>query len=152
MKLHDQFRQRLLSWSAHVLSWVERPSFPVCILRYEDMVESPLETFGRAARFCGLGYDVEKIASALTFSSFEKLREQERANNFNERGPTSHAFFRKGKIGSWREELTRTQAERVIEQHRAVMLRFGYLGNDGEIRFKGSAGQQEPYTDIQPFA
>ncbi|HNX96250.1 MAG TPA: sulfotransferase domain-containing protein, partial [Candidatus Aminicenantes bacterium] len=31
-RLHNQLRQRLLSWSAHVLSWVDRAPFPVCVL------------------------------------------------------------------------------------------------------------------------
>jgi len=43
-------------------------------------------------------------------------------------------FFRKGEVGSWREELTGKQAVQVIHDHREVMRRFGYLGpNDKAI-------------------
>ena len=35
-------------------------------------------------------------------------------------------------MGGWREELTETQAARIIRDHRDVMLRFGYLTEAGE--------------------
>ena len=49
--------------------------------------------------------------------------------------PSSDIFFRKGEVGAWREELTEKQAKRVIDNHRIVMQRFGYLGTNDEVVF-----------------
>lgn len=132
-RLHDQLRQRLLSWSNHALSWVDCAPFPVCVLHYEDMKLKPLETFSRAARFARLKRTPEQILKALEFSSFEKVQEQENAEGFKEKSPSSNTFFREGKIGSWRGELTEEQVRQIVRDHRNVMRRFGYLNEKGEI-------------------
>lgn len=132
-RLHSQLKQKLLSWSNHVLSWVDLAPFPVCVLRYEDMQLKPLETFSRAARFARLQRTPEQIQKALEFSSFEKVQQQEEAKGFKEKSPSSSSFFRKGKIGSWHEELTEEQVRQIVRDHQAVMRRFGYLDEKGEF-------------------
>jgi aryl sulfotransferase len=132
-RLHDQLRQKLLSWSGHALSWIDLAPFPVCLLRYEDMKTRPLETFTGAVRFAGLPHTVAQIQKALEFSSFKVVRQQEEADGFQEKSSASKRFFRKGKIGSWREELTEEQAQRIVCDHWEVMRRFGYLDVNGKI-------------------
>ncbi|MBF0410875.1 MAG: sulfotransferase domain-containing protein [Candidatus Riflebacteria bacterium] len=126
-RLYKQLQQRLLSWSNHVLSWVDAAPFPVCVLRYEDMKSNTFETFEKAVRFVGLSHTNYQIQKAIDFSSFEELQEQEEKSGFKERSTAAQKFFRKGKVGSWREELTKEQVERIINDHREVMQRFGYL-------------------------
>lgn len=132
-RLHNQLRQKLLSWQNHVLSWVDRAPFPVCVLRYEDMKREPLETFARAAHFAGLPHSDTQIRKALEFSSFDVVQKQEESGGFREKSPASERFFRKGKIGSWREELSEEQAQRIVRDHGEVMRRFEYLDENGEI-------------------
>jgi aryl sulfotransferase len=134
-RLDNQLRQRLLSWSGHVLSWVDESGLPVCVLRYEDMKQRPAETFGRAVMFSGLEYTKEQIARALDLSSFEELQRQEKESGFREKSPSSDLFFRKGEVGSWRGELTEKQARQIVNDHREVMRRFGYLGTNDEAVF-----------------
>ncbi|MDD5170347.1 MAG: sulfotransferase domain-containing protein, partial [Syntrophales bacterium] len=134
-RLHNQLRQKLLTWSGHVLSWMDHAPFPVCLLRYEDMKTQPLETFTRAVRFAGLPHVDGQIRKALEFSSFNVVRQQEEAEGFREKSPVAVHFFRKGKIGAWREELSEEQAQMIIRSHRDVMRRFGYLDEKGEIVF-----------------
>ncbi len=131
--LHNQFRQRLLSWSAHVLSWVDRPPFPVCVLRYEDLKASPRETFTRAVRFAGLHHSAVQIEKALAFSRFETLRRQEDAEGFREKSAATIRFFRAGQAGSWRSELNASHVKRIVSDHGEVMQRFGYLDENGEV-------------------
>ncbi len=132
-RLQNQLRQKLLSWSGHVTSWVDGAAFPVCILRYEDMKARPLETFEKAVRFAGLSHTREQIQKALDFSSFESLQEQEEKNSFQEKSQRCKRFFRKGRTGSWREELSEEQAKRIVRDHGEVMRRFGYLDESGKI-------------------
>jgi hypothetical protein len=132
-RLHNQLRQKLLSWSNHILSWVDSAPFPVCLLRYEDMKSQPLETFTKAIRFAGLDYTREQISKAIDFSLFDVVQQLEEAEGFREKNSASSRFFRKGQIGSWREELNETQAKRIVDDHREVMRRFGYLDENGKI-------------------
>jgi aryl sulfotransferase len=128
-----QLRQRLLSWSGHVLSWVDQSACPVHVLRYEDMHRRPVESFGAAVRFAGLPEDGDRLARALQHSAFDALREQEKTRGFRERPAGAEAFFRKGQIGSWREVLSAEQVARVVSDHGAAMRRFGYLSAADEI-------------------
>lgn len=126
-RLHEQLPQRLLSWSDHVCSWLDRSSLPVQVIRYEDMVLDSVATFRAATRFAGLPDDVPRLEKALAFSTFDELQKQEQAKGFRERTSFTSSFFRKGKIGDWRNVLLPEQATTVIDAHRAVMRRFGYL-------------------------
>jgi hypothetical protein len=126
--LADQLPQRLGSWTDHVLSWVERSGLPVCLVRFEDLRRAPERTFSRVVRFCGLPYDEARIRKAVLFSDFSEMRRQEEAAGFRERlvnapGP----FFRRGEVGSWRDELPEELAARLIAAHGGTMRRFGYV-------------------------
>jgi hypothetical protein len=126
-----QLRQRLKSWSEHVLGWMAS-GLPVHGMRYEDMRLRPMETFAAVAAFVGKGDDPERVARAVRFSDFDEMKRQERERGFCEREPGTPAFFREGRIGGWRERLTEAQAMRIIRDHGDVMRRFGYLTSTGE--------------------
>lgn len=131
----NQLRQKLLSWSSHVRSWVDAPGIRVHVMRYEDMKRTPEETFARAVRFLGLPEDRARLEKAIAFSRFDELRAQEEKAGFREKMPKAKSFFRKGEVGSWREVLTPDQAQRIVTAHAAVMRRFGYLDEQGQPVF-----------------
>ncbi|MCP3991492.1 MAG: sulfotransferase domain-containing protein [Actinomycetia bacterium] len=126
-RLHTQFRQILGTWSDHVRSWLDEPPFPVEVMRYEDMHLDAEATFTRATRACGLDHSAEQIREAIARSSFDEVKGQEREKGFGEKMPMSESFFRKGRIGSWRESLTDEQADRIVTDHAEMMRRLGYL-------------------------
>jgi len=116
----------LSSWSLHVSAWTATPGLVPCVIRYEDMLERPGETFGAVSRYLGLAPDRAALKRAIRFSSFDVLRAQERKTGFRERGPGGGSFFRSGRAGRWRETLGRGQVARVVAAHGEVMARFGY--------------------------
>jgi aryl sulfotransferase len=122
-----QLPQRLLSWSGHVRSWVDAPGLNRLVVRYEDMVRQPVETFAAIVRFAGLAGDRERLERAVEFSRFERLQSQEAAHGFAEKQPTAASFFRAGRAGAWRDCLSDAQVQRVVGDHHEVMHRFGYL-------------------------
>ncbi len=126
-KLHNQLRQRLLTWSGHVRSWTEQGDIPVKVLRYEDMLARPLEVFSEAVAFIGLSHTREQIQSALDRSSFERLKQQESEKGFSEKNAKSGSFFRKGVAGDWKNHLDDGQVQQLIAAHGEVMRKFGYL-------------------------
>jgi sulfotransferase family protein len=129
-RLERQLPQQLLSWRRHVLSWVDEAPFPVLVVRYEDMHASPLATFAEATEFAGLRYPENLVEEAIRKSEFSGLQRQEALHGFAERFPKGNSFFRKGVVGSWRDELTPDQATRLARSQRDVMRRFGYVSID----------------------
>lgn len=126
-KLSRQLCQRLLSWSGHVLSWVEAREVSSHTLRYEDMLLKPLESFEKAVRFLKLNKSKNEIRNAIDLSSFEKLKAQENEHGFRVKPLEAESFFWKGKSGTWKDCLSKKQVEKVIRDHGEVMKRFGYL-------------------------
>ena len=126
-QLSEQLRQKLLSWSDHVLSWVDASDIRVFVMRYEDMKHKPLETFASVARFAGLSDDPEQVCRAVEFSSFQSLQQQEREHGFREKSPRNKVFFRRGGSDYCHEVLTEKQVNRILEASGEVMRRFGYL-------------------------
>ncbi len=132
-RLSPQLPQRLLSWSAHIASWVDDSGFDVEVIRYEDILADPEGCFARLLRTLGLPLDPEKLAKAVAFSRFDLLQEQETSAGFKERPLRADApFFREGRSGNWRKELPSQLAEKIIAAHAQVMSRFGYLNDSGE--------------------
>ncbi len=132
--LKHQVRQKLLSWSEHVLSWVDAPDLNVLVVRYEDMLAAPVATFTKAVTFLGFPDDPVRIEKAIRFSDFNILAAQEREQGFKEKPPKTEYFFRQGKSSDWRDTLSPVQIERIIAEHGEVMARFGYLDPAGRPR------------------
>lgn len=122
-------RQYYGTWSMHVASWTQVPLPARHVVRYEDMIEMPLETFAAVAKFLGLEPPPDRLQRAVTHSSFEKLQSQEDEIGFVERSQYSR-FFRSGRIGQWRENMSEDQIRQVISDHREQMERFGYVPAD----------------------
>ena len=115
------------SWSQHVESWTKEDRPELFWMRYEDMLEKPLQTFGRAARFLSLTPPRPRLEKAIRFSSFKVLANQEANRGFRERSVHSERFFRVGRAGQWRKALSAEQVGRIVEGNREQMARFGYL-------------------------
>jgi aryl sulfotransferase len=130
-RLQSQLEQRLLSWSNHVISWTQQSVLPVQVIRYEDMLNDGFNTFKKAVSFCHLELPDEAIERSLKFSDFTELQKQENQKGFRERASGDSAFFRKGKFGSWREEMSSSLADKLIQAHATIMLQYGYLDKSG---------------------
>jgi hypothetical protein len=126
-----QLRQPIGTWSAHVRSWVAAPGIPVLTVRYEDLLSDPDGTFSRVAAFTGAGVDAARIQRAIEFSAFAEARRQEDESGFLERPAGAVRFFRAGRAGGWRDDLSDSQVARLVNAHHEVMRRFDYLDEDG---------------------
>jgi aryl sulfotransferase len=123
----SQFRQRLGTWSAHVLSWVDVSGLDPVVVRYEDMLADPADALRRMAARIGWTANEAAVAGAVAATRFDRLAELERRHGFVERADRTERFFRSGTAGGWRDVLTPAQAGRIERDHGEVMARFGYL-------------------------
>ncbi len=114
------------SWSENVKSWTMVNSPTVLVMRYEDMVSRPFESFSRITRHVGIQVPQSIVEKAVRLSSFDRLHQQEATTGFRGWKRSEGPFFRRGKVGEWRVALTPVQARRIEEVHAEQMLRFGY--------------------------
>jgi hypothetical protein len=126
-KLFNQLRQKLLSWSEHVISWTEKSNLPTFVLRYEDMITDPFTSFANALRFIDIKYTDERILKAISHSKFEILQSQEKEGGFKEKTLHSKSFFRTGSVESWKNLLSEGEKQRIIKNNHYLMEKYGYL-------------------------
>jgi hypothetical protein len=101
-------------WSGHVDAWRHRTaSAPTVWLRYEDLLHDPIAAIGDALRRLG----VHAPAARTPQDSFEEL---------NRRWPS---FFRKGKQGSWQQEMSDDLHDLFWTHHGNAMEWLGYKRN-----------------------
>jgi hypothetical protein len=130
------------SWSENVASWTGKPNRSLFVMRYEDMLASPLEVFGELVAWLQLPRDPGRLRHAVELSSFERLKQQEDKSGFKEKPATAERFFREGRAGQWQSVLTRNQVRRILTDHRAQMQRFGYV--EAAEKFLAAAAQLAP--------
>lgn len=89
-------------------SWMERAGR---VVKYEDLRQSPVETFAGLLRFMQIDASDEEIALALEASSLEKTRkaQHESSQTFKEKFTEGFVFARKGKIGEGRDQFNAAQ-------------------------------------------
>jgi hypothetical protein len=126
-RLHNQLNQHLSSWSNHIKSWTIDSKLPVHLIRFEDMIHSPIKTFSNAVKYLELDYSNDRITKAVKNCSFEILRNQEERFGFHEKAIHSEYFFRKGEVGDWKTKLSNRQVKTILSGNRLVMKQFGYL-------------------------
>ena len=115
------------NWSQNVESWTANPNPALHVMRYEDMLADPLACFVDLVRFLRIDTTKQRIRKATEHSSFKVLRRLEERDGFWERTAAQQNFFRQGKAGSWRDELTDRQVQAIVDAHRPQMERFGYV-------------------------
>jgi len=121
-----QTRQRLLDWSGHAASWIDGAPFPVHLVRYEDLHRSPARELGRLATFLGWSAKPGVLRRAVSAASFDRMRSQEKKAGFREAPPGVRSFFRRGKVDSWKKELSGSLREKLHARHAAMMRRLRY--------------------------
>jgi hypothetical protein len=118
----DQF---IGSWSNHVVSWLDS-DLPLLLIRYEDMLVNPVEILTQICHLIGRDMDQDVIRKAVKNNTFEILKKKEEDVGFKEKNLSAEKFFRKGKSGTWKEELTPEQIKKVSDATGSMLKRLGY--------------------------
>jgi len=120
----------LSTWSNHFNSWKNYDLNKILIIKYEDLVKNTYDEFSRVVKFlnklCNLEINSSKILKSIELTSFEKLQLLERSLGFDEK-TKSQNFFRKGEVGSWKNELNRDLSRKIEKSFENEMITLGYL-------------------------
>ena len=118
------------AWSDHYKSWKNFKSCKTLIVKYEDMVLDEYNTFKKIIKYLtevdGAEYKEEKLIKALKQTQFDELQKMERKEGFSEKGK-GELFFRKGKIGEWKKDLSVNLIKKIEKMFSKEMIELGYL-------------------------
>ncbi len=97
-------------WSGNVRAWTARAT-KTAIIRFEDLIQSPVDTVRQAMADVGCPLPERAAPDIPTFGALrEKLP----------------PFFRKGRVGAWREDMRDDLHELFWKRHGATMRAMGY--------------------------
>ena len=118
------------TWSDHYNSWKSYNGRKIMIVKYEDLVSKTYKTFSNIIKYLEdiniITFDEKKIKFSIEETSFANLRKLEEKNGFIEKGKGSF-FFRKGKVGSWKQELNKKLVKKIEQKFNKEMLELGYI-------------------------
>ncbi len=114
-------------WSENVRHWQRRASI---ILRFEELINDPI---GCIESMRGI-MDLPPPRPDRMIPTIEQLRHEKlpfnmpyaRERSENQRLEWQHKFFRRGKIGSWKDEMPADLHKLFWQLHGPVMDTFGY--------------------------
>jgi hypothetical protein len=108
------------SWSQNVDQWTERATL---VIKFEELIEKPIETVERLRAVMDL--PEPRLDRVPTFES-QKFGNPHYGGR-NARLPNrSELFFRKGKVGGWKEEMPPPLESLFWLLHGKTMERLGY--------------------------
>jgi hypothetical protein len=134
----DAYFQRLLdgtvrygSWQDHVRRWMDyvaQAPAPAAIVRYEDLLERPVQTLLDVNARCRLGLDEQALADALSANTPERMRSKEASSRLLDSRGSAPAtpFVRSAKAGGWREELSAESCVRFEAAAARELVDLGY--------------------------
>lgn len=130
------FPQRIGDWSGHVNSWRNQTDIPTNVIRYEDLHKDTERVLRQIVEWLGSAFDseaemAEAVSRAVRSSELHELQRQEREQGFRIRpaatlSADASLFFRRGRIGDWRNHLSLAQVREIEGAHGETMLELGY--------------------------
>ena len=115
-------------WDRHVGSWLV-PSTPTdcLVVRYEDMHRDSVAVLRDVLKFANRPASEARIRSAVEAGRFEKMRAAEETHGVHGKaGDVAERFVRKGRVGSWQEEMGYAELRATERKFGDVMRAVGY--------------------------
>jgi hypothetical protein len=125
-ELADQGRLPFIKWQADL--WADRirkvravhdklPDHRRMLVRYEDLVASPAQLLERVSAFIGVSVDSKEIEDAVSLHHIDNVPATQRHDL---------AHIRKGRVGSWRDELSADEQQLVCDRLGPLLKQHGY--------------------------
>ena len=135
ISLPDDKNQKALAlignWSENYNSWKNFDLTEKIIIKYEDLVLNPFESFFKIIKYLNKLYnlviDEKKIKKCIELTKFSKLQNLEKKFGFKETISKNELFFRTGKIGQWEKKLNKNDVIKIENTFKKEMVELGYL-------------------------
>jgi len=96
----------------NLINFFKKSPSKVFLCRYEDLLLNPFENYKKIFEFLEVNTDSTLIEKIIEKTSFKKFKDGK--------------FFRKGKVDSWKEELTPLEIKTVEKVCESLMNLLGY--------------------------
>lgn len=123
------------SWKTNYQSWKNK-SKNYLLIRYEDLVNSPFESFKKICEYISKLMDIEikdeKIEKAILTNSFEKLKKLEEMGKFEDykirlKTEKEFKFFNLGPNNSWEKILDKETIDDIQNSFSIEMKELNYV-------------------------
>jgi len=118
-------------WQDHVEAWWANPySAEVLTVRYEDLKTDPCSEMDRICAFAGELREEACLRMAVRNSSFSTMRLKEERWGWDSarNWPRERRFVRRGKVGSYRDEMPAEVRLAFLRRARSTLEKAGYIG------------------------
>ena len=121
-------------WQNHYRTWKNFKLVEVKIVKYEDLILSPKNTFisilNFINKFMQVDIDEDRIKNVLMSTEFSKLQQSENKYGFKESSSMSgfnKKFFNLGPKNDWKNLLEKEIKEKIENHFKEEMKELGYL-------------------------
>ena len=115
-------------WHEHVEAWIRNPfGAEILIVRYEDLHRNPMAEMRRFCEFAGIERRVADLEEMIQASSFKVMRRREEKIGWaNKSWPADAFFLRRGKVGSYCDEMPADVLAVFLAEAAPTLRRCGY--------------------------
>jgi hypothetical protein len=119
-------------WYEHIERWNENPfGADILVIKYENLHTNPYHEIKKICDFLKISRSDDLINKVIDGSSFQRLKNSfatdEGLLHSDWKRKDSSKFFRKGKIGSYKTELTENLEEYLLKEAQNAMKIHNYL-------------------------
>lgn len=115
------------TWTEYVLKAREASRFDdrYMEVRYEDLTNDGVATLRTAFNFCEIDVTDDTVAEIYNSHSFEAMKKKRQSPEASVQ--TLEAHYRKGQIGTWRDDLSLLQLLEFDDAMHNLLLELGYV-------------------------
>ena len=129
--------QYLSSWKMNYTSWCKMNDYKKIIIKYEDMLKYPNETFKKLVTFTNLlsnhenKIDEKKLERAILSTNFENMKKTEKSGQFRENvfsplTANKREFFYLGPKNDWKTILDKNFVDKMNDYYLEDLKVLGY--------------------------
>lgn len=115
-------------WHEHVEAWLSNPyNAEMIVVRYEELCEKPVEQLQNLCQFIRVEVDEFSLEKTVQQTSFDKMRHKEAQWGWNNPiWPKNKFFVRRGKIGSYEDEMPPEVLDSFLKDADKTLRYLGY--------------------------
>jgi Sulfotransferase domain len=116
-------------WHEHVEAWLANPhGAEMMTISYENLQNNTVAELQKICEFAGLECEQGMLELVARETTFEAMRAKEKKSGWeNPVWPSDKAFFRRGKVGSFQDEMPKQVLEAFTKISMPTLQRLGYL-------------------------